>query len=814
MKPIYILVIFLFSIHISAQSDKENKKNYKTLFVDRAPKIDGVLDDAAWQNANIATDFVMFRPTSGLAEPEKIKSEIKIVYDNDAIYFAAYLYDDKPLEIPMEFQTRDNFGNADFFGIVLNPQNDGINQTEFFVMSSGNQNDAKVLPSGNEDWSWNAVWYSEVKLVDDGWIVEVKIPYSALRFSNEDVQTWGMNFHRRHQKNRDQYSWNFIPRDQGTIAKFDGLLTGIQNIKPPTRLSFSPYGSASEDEYDGEYGFSWSAGMDLKYGISENFTLDATLIPDFGQTGFDDLVLNLSPFEQRYSEKRPFFTEGVDLFSKADFFYSRRVGNTPVGYYDVANMEDVDIIDNPGKVDMINAIKVSGRTKGGLGIGVFNAITETTRATIKDVVTNEEKEIVTEPFANYNVLVLDQQFNKNSSVTLLHTSVLREGSFRDANVSSVLFDLKTKDSKYGVEGGMGVSAIRENQINTVGYEGVLEMGKISGKHRYEMELNFRDDKYDKNDLGFQSRNNYMNIEAAYSYRIFEPKGIFNNYNIYLWTDVGFAYKLDKELPSYIEKPNLYRGTSSGLNFNATTKKQFSFGGNINFDIGSQYDYYEPRTDGRFYKTSPSVNTNLWISTDYSKTFAFDVAAFQGLRFNESDTYSALSIRPRYRINNHITLQYELELEKGINQKGYVNDTDDGIIFGNRDNLSVENSFATKYSFSTKSSLGLTLRHYWSPVEYDDNYYLLENDGTLVDNSYTDIHDLNYNIWNFDLNYSLEFAPGSQLSLLYRNSIFSQGDNPDLSFTTNVKEMFKEPLYNQLSLKLIYYLDYNSIKWKS
>lgn len=814
MKYTYLLLFLFASFQLVAQNGKNTKvpkKSYQTKFVEISPKIDGVLDDVAWQNANIATDFIMFRPTSGLPEPDNLKSEVKIVYDNEAIYFGAYLHDDKPQEIPMEFQTRDNFGSADFFGIVLNPLNDGINQTEFFVMSTGNQNDCKVLPSGQEDWSWNAVWYSEVKLVKDGWIVEVKIPYSALRFSNEKIQTWSMNFHRRQENTRDQYTWNFIPRDQGTIAKFDGLLTGIENIKPPTRLSFSPYGSASLDEYDGDYDFGWSAGMDLKYGISENFTLDATLIPDFGQTGFDDLVLNLGPFEQRYSEQRSFFTEGVDLFSKADFFYTRRVGDTPLGYYDIEDMENVEIIDNPDKVDMINAVKVSGRTKKGLGIGVFNAITETTKATVKDNNTQESKEIVTEPFANYNVFVLDQQFNKNSSVTLLNTSVLREGSFRDANVSALLFDLKTKNSKYGVSGGMGVSAIREDQVNTTGYEGVLEFGKVSGQHQYEMELSFRDDKYDKNDLGFMSRNNFMSIEANYSYRIYEPKGKFNYYGLFLWVDVGFMNKLDKQLPSYLEKPNLYRGTSTGLAFNGTTKKQFSFGGNFNFDIGKEYDYYEPRTEGRFYKKTPVAAANLWISSDYRKTFALDVFAYQGFRLNDSHTYTSVSIEPRYRINNHITLQYEIEVDKAINQKGYVNDVDDDIIFGNRDYLSIENSFATKYSFNTKSSLGLTLRHYWSPVEYDDNFYLLENDGTLSNNSYSDNHDLNYNIWNFDLSYSLEFAPGSQLSLLYRNSIFTEGDSPDLSFTSNIKEMFKEPLSNQLSLKLIYYLDYNRLK---
>ena len=370
MKQLYILLYILIPLQFFAQ---ETQKTYETKFVENAPVIDGVLDDEAWQNVNVATDFVMFRPERGTPEPKNLKTTVKIVYDNEAIYFSAFLQDDKPNEIPMEFQTRDHFGNADFFGIVLNPQNDGVNQTEFFVMSTGNQNDAKVLPNGNEDWNWDAVWYSEVTVVENGWIVEVKIPYSALRFSNEPIQTWSMNFHRRHQKTNEQYSWNFIPLDKGNIGLFDGLLTGIKNIDPPVRLSFSPYVSASTTALEADYNFGWSAGMDLKLGISESFTLDATLIPDFKQVAFDNLVLNLGPYEQKYDEKRQFFTEGLDLFSKGDFFYTRRVGNTPVGRGNVSLLENEVLISNPSTVNMLNAIKVSGRTKNGLGLGVFKA---------------------------------------------------------------------------------------------------------------------------------------------------------------------------------------------------------------------------------------------------------------------------------------------------------------------------------------------------------------------------------------------------------------------------------------------------------
>jgi len=805
-----ILIVAFLTFNLQAQT---STKHLETNYVEQAPVIDGVLDDFVWKNANIATDFVMFRPESGKKEPDHIKSKVKVVYDHEAIYFGAYLYDDKPEEIPMEFQTRDNFGNADFFGIVLNPQNDGINQTEFFIMSTGNQNDAKVLPNGQEDWSWNAVWYSEVKLVDDGWIVEVKIPYSALRFSNKQVQTWGLNFHRRHQNTRDQYSWSFIPRDQGSIAQFDGKLTGIKDIEPPVRLSFSPYASASLDEFEGDTDFNWSAGMDLKYGITENFTLDATLIPDFGQVAFDDLVLNLGPFEQRYSEQRPFFTEGVDLFSKGDFFYSRRVGNEPIGILDDFEEEDIyTLVKNPDKVDMLNAIKVSGRTEKGLGIGVFNALTKKTEATIKNKLDNTTQKVITEPFANYNVLVVDQQFNKNSSVTFVNTNVLRKGDFRDANVTGLLFDLKTKDSKYGVEGGLAMSNIYEITGKTSGFEGVFEIGKVSGNHQFDFEFAFRDKDYDKNDLGFQSRNNFVNYELSYSYRIFEPKGIFNDYGFYIGAEINYLLDADKNSQSYLAKPNLYTNSDIGINTWATTKKQLSFGTGFFVDLGQQYDYYEPRDEGRFFKEDPNIGMNGWISTDYSKTFAVDVRSYYGFRTNDPKTYTAFSISPRYRINNYITLLYGFDFNQAKNERGYVKYLDDGtIVFGNRKFKSIENSFSTKYSFNTKSSLGLSLRHYWSPVDYDDAFYQLNFDGSLSDYIYEENADINYNIWNFDVSYSWEFAPGSQVSLLYRNSIFTEGTEPDLSFETNIKNVFEEPLYNNFSLKLIYYLDYNKVK---
>ncbi|MBG7631793.1 MAG: carbohydrate binding family 9 domain-containing protein, partial [Bacteroidetes bacterium] len=347
------LPLFFIMLFCVLSSQAQEKKSLNISKTTEAPKIDGVLDDAVWQNAEEATGFVQFRPEMGVTLKEHQCTIVKMSYDDNAIFISAYLKD-KPEDIQKQFTRRDNFGNSDFFGVVLNPNNDAQNDTEFFVLSSGTQGDA-VSSRGREDFGWNAVWESAVKIVDDGWIVEMKIPYSALRFSNQEVQTWGIQFHRRFELDKSQYTWNPIDRTQSNMGVFHGELTGIQNIDPPTRLSFYPFISGSTTSYDGEVETDLTVGLDLKYGLTENFTLDATLIPDFSQAAFDNLTLNLGPFEQTFSEQRQFFKEGVDLFSKGNLFFSRRVGSAPTG--SVTLNPDEEITDFPSEVKTLNAIK-------------------------------------------------------------------------------------------------------------------------------------------------------------------------------------------------------------------------------------------------------------------------------------------------------------------------------------------------------------------------------------------------------------------------------------------------------------------------
>ncbi|WP_299527257.1 DUF5916 domain-containing protein [uncultured Lutibacter sp.] len=799
MKKFFLIICLLYFSYSYSQLDK---KSVNALRINEAPLIDGTLNEDFWQKTDIAKDFIMLSPGDGGNERKTNKTTVKIAYDDEAIYFGATMYDDKPTEIPMQFGGRDEIGNVDFFLIAINPNNDGQNDTYFAVTSTGSQSDAKVT-SDDEDFSWNAVWESDVKVNADSWVVEIKIPYSALRFSNSNEQTWGVNFSRKISNLNEEYTWNYIDKKKGISAQYSGLINNINNIKPPTRLNFSPYASSTYTTFDGDSEFNNNIGLDLKYGINESFTLDVTLIPDFGQTAFDNQVLNLGPFEQRYSEKRSFFTEGIELFDKGNLFYSRRVGNSPVGYENIEEnlSSNEEIIDNPSKVNMLNAIKLSGRTKKGLGIGVFNAITEKTSAKIKNTETEEIRTKITEPLANYNVLVLDQQFNKNSSVSVVNTNVLRNGDGRDANVTAFLFDISNKGSKHNATGNYKISNILENGENTSGYSTFFQLAKTHGNYQYEIAYSASDNKYDIQDLGYQSNNNYVKYFGEVSYRIFEPTKTFNNIRVDFEWFVG-----------YQNKPYSYSRNNFEFNTFFATINRFAFGAKIESNIGNQYDFYEPRIEGRFFKENARMFSNAWFSSDYRNKFAVDMRFFYLKRYNDENKYYGFEFSPRYRFSDKFQVVYEFETRKYFNDKGYVDDLEDGrIIFGNRDYKSIINTISSKLSFNTKSSLALSFRHYWSPVKYDSNYYELNNEGGLNASSYNEIHDVNYNIWNLDLSYSWEFAPGSQLVALYRNSIFNEDTQSSLNFSDNLDNLFKEPVQNTLSLKMVYYLDYNKLK---
>jgi hypothetical protein len=330
------LILSLF--YLVSYSQDISKKVLQIERTSQAPKIDGIFNEEIWASAEIATDFVQFEPEIGNLRDNAERTEVKIAYDDQAIYIAAYLYDD-PDKIMKQLTARDSFGQADFFLVVLNPNNDSQNDTYFIVFSSGQQADAIANPSLGEDYSWSDVWDSAVKINDDGWTVEMRIPYRALRFADQEKPIWGLQLHRQFRRERAQYSWNPIDPTKGNVGLYHGEMKGLDNIEPPVRLNLYPFATGIVDVFDGNTDTSLNFGLDLKYGITDNFTLDLTLIPDFSQAGFDRVVLNLGPFEQTFAEQRQFSPrEWICLIEEVCFSQDVLAGDL-AGVYSLKRMK-------------------------------------------------------------------------------------------------------------------------------------------------------------------------------------------------------------------------------------------------------------------------------------------------------------------------------------------------------------------------------------------------------------------------------------------------------------------------------------------
>ncbi|OYT13676.1 MAG: hypothetical protein B6I19_03920, partial [Bacteroidetes bacterium 4572_114] len=368
MKRISILTIFTFllALTVAAATRNPNKTAYANR-ISSPPKIDGVLDDYCWETTEAISGLTQFDPD--YSRPASQKSFVYIVYDDEAIYVGALLHDTAPDSILTQFGNRDDGGlNADWFGVEFDTYFNQMDAYSFKVTASGVQIDSRY-----RDHTFDAVWQSAVKITDEGWVAEMKIPYSAIRFPNEDEQVWGVQVLRNIRRNRETDMWALGVKGAPNQMVYWGTLNGLANIKPPIRLSLSPYFSLSgqhdqriEDKAN-QFSYSFGGGADIKYGINESYTLDMTLFPDFSQVKSDDKVKNLSAFETVYAEHRPFFKEAVDLFRKGGLFYSRRIGGTPKHFYEVNDLIDTNefIIDNPSQAKLLNALKVSGRNNHG-----------------------------------------------------------------------------------------------------------------------------------------------------------------------------------------------------------------------------------------------------------------------------------------------------------------------------------------------------------------------------------------------------------------------------------------------------------------
>jgi hypothetical protein len=788
----------------------QEKKDLSAYAITEEPTIDGVLDEAMWSQAESAQDFIETRPSPG--DPASQPTEVKVIYDQEAVYIGAKLYDSAPDSILQQLTARDRFGNADHFGVFFDCYRDGINGLGFIVTASGVQLDVKYSQF-DDDRSWNAVWWSKVSITDEGWVVEMKIPYAAIRFPEIPEQLWHINFERNIRRIRETSYWNPVDPAVNGLLNQSGLLRGVKGITPPLRLFLFPYATTyldNNETIDEGWQEAFQGGMDLKYGISDAFTLDMTLIPDFGQVQSDNLILNLTPFEVFFNEQRQFFTEGTELFNKADLFYSRRIGGTPIGYWNAQDEleENEVLIRNPSTTRLINASKVSGRNSAGTGVGIFNAITANTWAEAEDTETGETRRILTDPMSNYNVLVIDQNLWQNSYVSLVNTNVFRDGSAYEANVTGTEYRLTDKSNRFHILGTGALSQKYYSDSTALGHKIYTELEKISGKWTYGVNHNYESETYDPNDLGFLQNANESSFNGFLQFNQFEPLGPFNEFDV----SINPSY-------SRLANPDKFQNFTLLLRSFFNTRDFHAFGIFGRVEPVETYDWFEPRTPGRFYAFPTNRLIGGWISTDYRRRFAFDINIdYRDLDQGTRDIF-VYAIEPRFRFNDKLLTILSYRHRNMDQDEGWVNFQGDDIIFGTRDVDTYETILNVEYVFTDLMALTFRLRHLWTRVEYL-RYGALDEQGYLAPTSYTGLdengvsrHNANFNAFNIDMVYTWVFSPGSELRFVWKNSIL--GTDRELLFDhwENLGRTLEFDQINSLSLRLSYFLDYRSLTGK-
>ncbi len=439
-----LLALFSSTLSVSALSEENGgSRPFHTLHAVRAVEkimLDGILNEDTWSRAVPVSDFKQRDPEEGKESTER--TELRVAFDSSAIYFGIQLFDSEPQKIARRLSRRDDYPDSDAFTIQISPYHDGLTGAVFQISAGGVQRDAIISNDVFTDYSWEGVWESAVGINEHGWCAEIRIPFSQLRFPASQNHVWGINASRFiHRKNEDVWLHLVKKSDSGTASRMDDL-DGIDGVEAQKHLELMPYVvgrtefvkpvSPNDPFNDGSRQFG-TGGIDIKYGLSSSFTLDATINPDFGQVEVDPAVVNLTAFETYFPEKRPFFLEGSNIFNnfgrigsnsfwgfnreEPDLFYTRRIGRFPQG------IASGDFVDMPKGTTILGAGKITGKTRKGWTFGLIEAVTSREFA---DVMLNGNRSTTeVEPLTNYFVGRALKE-NKRAGIGFLTTGVQRD----------------------------------------------------------------------------------------------------------------------------------------------------------------------------------------------------------------------------------------------------------------------------------------------------------------------------------------------------------------------------------------------------
>ncbi|MDQ1352078.1 MAG: hypothetical protein QG657_2384 [Acidobacteriota bacterium] len=777
-----ILALCWTSLFSQMTSDEKNiKKVYITKHVNpHAPVIDAKPDDPTWETIPWETNFIQRAPYEG--NPPSQQTAFKILYDDKNLYVFIRAYDTELKNIVRRMSRRDGL-EGDWVTIQLDSYHDLQTAFVFAVNATGVKYDKTITEDGNnENTSWDPVWHVKTSVDEKGWNAEMKIPFSQLRFSNSQEPVWGMQVSRRLFRKGERIDWQFIPQDApGYVSRF-GELHGIKNIKHKRQMEITPYVVGKLQQSPIEEGNPFASGrgqkaalgLDGKFGISSDLTLDITINPDFGQVEADPSEVNLTTFETYFQEKRPFFIEGNNImnyqvtgggsdYSSDNLFYSRRIGRSP--HY-CPDTKENEYLNMPVNTTILGAFKLTGKTQNGLSIGILESFTNKEKAEI-DFLGQRRSETV-EPFSNFFLARLRKDYNKGSTIiggmltavhrgiadadtglNLLHKAAYTGGfdlfhSWKNKTHSITLNTvfshvqgskeaiLNTQQSPvhYFQRPDADYVTLNPDRTSLSGFGGTFSLDKFGNGHfDYSFEVTWRSPGLELNDLGYLRGADRIMQWTWLGYRIWKPFAIFRSiaFNLNQWQSWNFGG--DK--------------LSFGGNINLNTHFKNYWG--VAFGVNTQGEHFSTNElrGGPLLKLPGAWSYWGEIYTDTRKSFVFEVGTSNYLGKNDSekqfDLWADVTFRPVSNLS--VSLESAFSTKKSLLQ--YVNTMDlqdsQRYIFASLDQKTVSLTVRLEYSITPD----LSIQFYGQPFISAGKYI----DFKRISNPRADAFENRYNTFN-------------------------------------------------------------------
>jgi len=754
MKRFLLLVAIsgFFIPSFARQDTAYPKKIYTTNGIQVPPVIDGWLNDDSWKNVPWEGEFQMFDPYDD--RPASQDTRFKVIFDRENIYVGIRAFDTAPDSIVKRLTRRDDM-DGDFVGLQFDSYHDLQTAFTFVTSAAGSKMDFYMTGDGNnEDLTWNPIWWVETQIDDQGWTMEAKIPFSQLRFDKSSGGVWGFQVARMIFRNSETSFWQPISKESPGFVHLLGELHGLENIDPNKQAEITPYGVAGSEWFEKEpenpfraegYDRSINGGLDAKIGLTNNFTLDMTFNPDFGQVEADPSQVNLTAFETFFEEQRPFFIEGKNIFdydlavhSMNNLFYSRRIGRRPHHYPDLDNGEYANV---PQFTKILGAAKVTGKTKNGLSVGIMESVTSGEQAEIDN---NGDRRFETvEPLTNYFASRVSKEFQKGN--TILGGMVTSTNRFNDekhldylhssAISGGIDFKQYFTDRSYVLSLSTYVSQVSGSEEALVrtqrspvhlfqrpdadyvtldstltslsGFGGSFSFAKQSGRVNFGSFVYFNSPGLELNDIGFLNTTDEILEILWASYRFNEPFSIFRSMRLSMnqysaWDFGGRHQVLGFRMSGFAEFKNLW---NAGIF------------GNVDSDLYSN----STLRGGPTIRLPGDYSLNGFLSTSSTKKIIAEVGGYFSRGNENSRTSYSLDFGLTYKPISNLSLSLNPDFSHRKSQLQYVTqqhfENEERYIFGSIDQQTLSMSLRIDLTITPE----LTLQFWGQPFIASGNY---------------------------------------------------------------------------------------------